>query len=83
MGLFFKKGFNIGPVRINFSKSGVGCSVGHKGMRVGTGPKGNYVHAGRHGLYYRKSLGWGVAVVLALAALVYWAVATGVITISF
>ena len=30
-------------------------SVGVKGLRVGTGPRGNYVHMGRGGLYYRAS----------------------------
>lgn len=34
-------------------------SVGVKGFRVGTGPRGNYVHMGRGGLYYRASLGGG------------------------
>ena len=32
-------------------------SVGVKGLRVGTGPRGNYIHMGRGGLYYRSSLG--------------------------
>lgn len=32
-------------------------SVGVRGLRVGTGPRGHYVHAGRGGLYYRASLG--------------------------
>jgi len=32
-------------------------SVGVKGFRVGTGPRGNYIHMGRGGLYYRSSLG--------------------------
>ena len=34
MGFRFRKSANIGPLRINFSKSGVGYSVGGKGMRV-------------------------------------------------
>lgn len=57
MGLFFRKGVKVGPLRINFSKSGVGVSAGVKGLRVGTGPRGNYVSAGRGGLYYRKYFG--------------------------
>ncbi len=32
-------------------------SVGIRGFRVGSGPRGHYVHAGRGGLYYRSSLG--------------------------
>jgi hypothetical protein len=31
-------------------------SVGVKGFRVGTGPRGNYVHAGAAGLYYRATI---------------------------
>lgn len=40
MGLRFRKSVNIGPLRINFSKSGVGFSVGVKGFRVGRSAKG-------------------------------------------
>src|SRR6185437_11923904 len=48
---------SAGPFRFNLSGSGIGMSVGVKGLRVGTGPRGNYVHMGRGGLYYRASLG--------------------------
>ena len=34
MGFRFRKSANIGPLRVNFSKSGVGYSVGGKGFRV-------------------------------------------------
>lgn len=34
MGLRFRKSVNFGPLRLNFSKSGVGYSVGGKGFRV-------------------------------------------------
>ena len=34
MGLRFRKSVKMGPVRVNFSKSGVGYSVGTKGYRV-------------------------------------------------
>jgi hypothetical protein len=34
----------------------VGYSVGVKGARIGTGPRGNYIHLGRGGVYYRQSL---------------------------
>ena len=34
MGLRFRKSVKLGPLRINFSKSGVGYSVGGKGYRV-------------------------------------------------
>src|SRR5262249_25190592 len=56
VGFYFRKSVNFGPVRLNFSKSGVGVSVGVKGARISTGPRGTYVHAGRHGFYYRQRL---------------------------
>ncbi len=56
MGFYIRKALQAGPVRFNLSKSGVGVSVGVKGFRVGSGPSGPYVHAGRGGLYYRQSL---------------------------
>jgi Protein of unknown function (DUF4236) len=55
--LYIKKSIIAGPFRFNFSKGGIGASVGVKGFRIGTGPKGHYVHAGRGGIYYRASLG--------------------------
>ena len=57
MGFYLKKSISFGGLRFNFSKSGVGVSAGFKGLRLGTGPRGNYVHMGRGGLYYRASLG--------------------------
>jgi S-DNA-T family DNA segregation ATPase FtsK/SpoIIIE len=51
----FRKSLKVGPFRVNFSKSGIGLSTGVKGFRVGTGPRGNYMSAGRGGLYYRKN----------------------------
>ena len=59
MGLYLKKSFRAGPFRLNISKSGVGVSAGIKGARIGVGPRGSYVHAGRNGLYYRKNLSSG------------------------
>ncbi len=40
MGLRFRKSINIGPLRINFSKSGVGFSLGVKGFRISRSAKG-------------------------------------------
>lgn len=57
MGFYLRKSISAGPFRFNLSGSGLGLSVGVKGFRVGTGPRGNYVHMGRGGLYYRSSLG--------------------------
>ncbi|HTM80765.1 DUF4236 domain-containing protein [Asticcacaulis sp.] len=57
MPFYFRKSVSAGPFRFNFSKGGVGVSVGVKGFRIGTGPRGHYVHAGRGGLYYRATVG--------------------------
>ena len=40
MGLRFRKSFNIGPLRINISKSGIGFSLGVKGFRISRSAKG-------------------------------------------
>ena len=40
MGLRFRKSINLGPLRINLSKSGVGFSLGVKGFRIGRSAKG-------------------------------------------
>jgi hypothetical protein len=55
MGFYIRKSLKAGPLRFNLSKSGIGVSTGIKGFRIGTGPRGNYVHIGRKGLYYRKT----------------------------
>lgn len=57
MPFYIRKSVSAGPFRFNFSKGGVGVSVGIKGLRIGTGPRGHYIHAGRGGLYYRATLG--------------------------
>jgi len=57
MGFYIRKSINFGGVRFNFSKSGIGASVGVKGFRVGTNSRGNYIHMGRGGLYYRAAIG--------------------------
>ena len=86
MGFYIKKGFNLGPVRINLSKSGVGFSLGTKGARIGSGPKGNYVHLGRKGLYYRKSIGKSATVWLILVAVLvlagYFLWKSGIISLN-
>lgn len=56
MGFYIRKSVSVGPLRFNLSKSGIGVSGGIKGFRVGSGPRGTYVHAGRGGLYYRQYL---------------------------
>ena len=42
MGFRFRKRLNVGPFRMNFSKSGVGYSVGGKGFRVTKKAGGGY-----------------------------------------
>lgn len=56
MGLYLRKSVRVGPLRFNLSKGGVGVSAGIKGFRVGTGPRGNYVHMGAGGIYYRATI---------------------------
>ncbi len=57
MGFYLRKSISFGGVRFDFSKSGIGASVGVKGFRFGMGLRGNYVHMGRGGIYYRAVLG--------------------------
>lgn len=64
MGFYLRKSIRVGPLRFNLSKSGVGVSAGIKGLRFGSGPRGNYVHLGRGGLYYRATLPTASNVVL-------------------
>lgn len=57
MGFYIRKSVRVGPLRFNLSRSGIGVSAGVPGFRVGMGPRGNYIHAGRGGFYYRATLG--------------------------
>src|SRR4029077_3678665 len=50
------KSVSVGPFRFNLSKSGIGVSAGIKGLRIGTGPRGNYVQMGRGGIYFRQTI---------------------------
>jgi hypothetical protein len=56
VGLYLRKSVRVGPFRFNLSGSGIGVSCGVPGLRVGVGPRGNYIHAGRGGIYYRKTI---------------------------
>ena len=40
MGFTYRKSVNLGPFRVNLSESGIGYSVGGRGFRVGTTPRG-------------------------------------------
>ena len=55
MGFYLHKSVAVGPFRFNLSGSGVGMSVGVRGLRVGAGPRGNYVRIGRGGVYYKHT----------------------------
>ncbi|AXJ01483.1 Protein of unknown function (DUF4236) [Cyclonatronum proteinivorum] len=57
MPFFLRKSISSGPVRINFSKGGIGLSAGVTGARIGFNKNGAYVAGGRHGLYYREKIG--------------------------
>jgi hypothetical protein len=67
MGFYYRKSVNLGPFRVNLSKSGVGYSVGGRGFRVGTSARGkkytSFSIPGT-GVGYRKS-GTGCLVLLA------------------
>jgi hypothetical protein len=58
MGFYYRKSVNLGPFRVNLSKSGVGYSVGGRGFRVGTTSRGrkytSFSIPGT-GIGYRKS----------------------------
>src|SRR5579863_4151347 len=57
MGFFFRRNTSVGPFRLNFSRSGIGASVGVKGARLTLTPRGTtYVTVGSHGFYYRETL---------------------------
>ena len=57
MGFYFRKSVKFGPMRLNFSKSGIGVSAGVKGARVSLGPRGTYIHAGAGGFHYSQRVG--------------------------
>jgi hypothetical protein len=56
MSFYLRKSIKLGLLRFNLSKSGVGASLGVKGIRFGINTKGNYIHLGRSGFYYKKTL---------------------------
>lgn len=58
MGWSYRKSVNLGPFRVNLSKSGVGYSVGGKDFRVGVNPRGRTYESltiPGTGLHYRSS----------------------------
>jgi hypothetical protein len=64
MGWGFRRSLKLGPLKLNFSKSGVGYSVGVRGFRVGKDAKGRFYTATSipgTGLYNRTYSGNGTA----------------------
>lgn len=59
MSFYSRKSVSFGGVRLTFSKSGIGASVGIRGFRIGTGPRGNYIRIGTNGLSYKTMIGKG------------------------
>lgn len=57
MGWSWRRSLSLGPIRLNFSKSGVGMSMGVRGARVSTGPRGNFMTLGLGGFRYSKRIG--------------------------
>jgi hypothetical protein len=58
MGWSYRKSVNLGPFRVNLSKSGVGYSLGGKDFRVGVNPRGRRYESltiPGTGLHYRSS----------------------------
>ncbi|WP_343745305.1 DUF4236 domain-containing protein [Chitinophaga sp.] len=56
MGWSFRKSLSAGPFRMNFSKSGISYSMGVKGARINTGPRGTYVSLSAYGISYRQKI---------------------------
>jgi hypothetical protein len=71
MGFYYRKSVNLGPFRVNLSKSGVGYSVGGRGFRVGTTSRGrkytSFSIPGT-GIGYRKSGAGCLVLLLAIPA---------------
>ena len=60
MGWRFRRSLKLGPLKLNFSKSGIGISAGVRGFRVGTDAKGRSYTAASipgSGLYNRAYYG--------------------------
>jgi hypothetical protein len=75
MGWTYRKSLNLGPVRLNMSRSGIGYSMGAGGFRVGTRAKGRRytsLNIPGTGLTYRTSSrqaqGAGCAAALLISA---------------
>ncbi|NLH48334.1 MAG: DUF4236 domain-containing protein [Myxococcales bacterium] len=82
MGFYYRKSANLGPFRLNVSKSGLGFSVGGRGFRSGvssTGRKYTSMSLPGTGLRYVKYHGKSstgcllpVLVFLTVVAMAFW-----------
>lgn len=59
MGLSFRKTKRIGLLNLNFSKSGLGFSVGPRGAKISVGPRGTNLNLGYKGLRFQQRLDSG------------------------
>ncbi len=57
MGWSWRRSISLGPLRLNFSKCGVGMSFGGHGVRVSTGPRGSFMSLGAAGFRYAIRIG--------------------------
>jgi hypothetical protein len=57
MGFYFRKSINLGLLRINLSKSGIGFSIGIPSFRIVKPARGKlYFQTGKKGIYYRETV---------------------------
>jgi hypothetical protein len=57
MGWCLRRSIQLGPLRLNLSKRGLGASMGVRGLRAGVDAGGKpYVAGGRGGIYFRERL---------------------------
>jgi len=56
VGWSYRKSVRMGPLRVNFSRSGASVSTGIKGARVRFGPRGTYVTFSAGGFRYSRKL---------------------------
>ena len=71
MGWYFRRSLNLGPLRLNLSRRGVGGSVGGRGLRGGeTAGKRRYTQASipGTGVGYRSARGCLLAIPVAIVA---------------
>lgn len=78
MGWYYRKSVSIGPFRLSVSKSGIGVSLGRRGLRTGLTARGQwYTWLGvpRMG-FVRRSGGRGCFPILVLSVVVVVVAAT-------